>query len=106
MRLADLSARHPGIFPDFSGLGGMWGLTVRHRDEIVRTGWLHGAKLLGCGRRGPLSRLRIVLLADVLTREIDRMISVLDRIFSAVEAAHDGDETVEEDDEPPTGEGT
>ncbi len=91
MRLADLSARHPEVFPDFSGLGGMWGLTVRWRDEVIRTGWRLGAKLLGCGRKGEVSRLRIVLLADVLTREIDQMIEVLDRVFAAVEAAHDNE---------------
>jgi 4-aminobutyrate aminotransferase-like enzyme len=106
MRLADLSARHPDIFPTFSGLGGMWGLTVRHRGEIVSTGWLHGAKLLGCGRRGPLSRLRLLLLTDVLTHEIDQMIGVLDRIFGGVEAAHEGDETIEDDDGPPDPKGT
>jgi len=91
LRLADLSARHPEAFPEFSGLGGMWGLTVRWRDEVIRTGWRLGAKLLGCGRRGELSRLRVVLLADVLTREVDQMIEVLDRVFAAVEAAHEDD---------------
>jgi hypothetical protein len=83
----------------------MWGLTVRHRNEIIRTGWLHGAKLLGCGKAGPLARLRIVLLTDVLTREIDQMIAVLDRIFSAVESEHEDDDSAD-DDGPPTGEGT
>ena len=91
LRLADLSARHTDVFPDFSGLAGMWGLTVRWRDEVIRTGWRLGAKLLGCGRRGELSRLRVVLLADVLTREIDQMIDVLDRVFAAVGRAHEND---------------
>jgi 4-aminobutyrate aminotransferase-like enzyme len=89
LRLADLSARHPEAFPDFSGLGGMWGLTVRWRDEVIRTGWRLGAKLLGCGRKGELSRLRVVLPVDVLTREVDEMIDVLDRVFGAVERAHE-----------------
>jgi 4-aminobutyrate aminotransferase-like enzyme len=92
MRLSDLSARHPEVFPGFSGLGGMWGLSVRHRDEVIRTGWQMGAKLLGCGRRGETSRLRIVLLTDVLTREIDEMIVVLDRIFTQVESQLQGHE--------------
>jgi 4-aminobutyrate aminotransferase-like enzyme len=91
LRLADLSARHPEVFPDFSGLGGMWGLTVRWREEVIRAGWRLGAKLLGCGRRGETSRVRIVLLADVLTREIDQMIEVLDRVFAAVGQAHEHD---------------
>jgi len=89
LRLADLSARHAEVFPEFSGLAGMWGLTVRHREEVIETGWRLGAKLLGCGNRGELSRLRIVLLTDVLTREIDQMIEVLDRVFAAVAARHD-----------------
>jgi 4-aminobutyrate aminotransferase-like enzyme len=91
LRLADLSARHADIFPDFSGLGGMWGLTVRHREEVIETGWRLGAKLLGCGGRGELSRLRLVLLTDVLTREIDQMIDVLDRVLTAVEDRHEDD---------------
>jgi 4-aminobutyrate aminotransferase-like enzyme len=91
MRLADLATRHPDIVVDFSGLGGMWGLSVYHRHEIVELGWKLGAKLLGCGPSGEVSRLRIILLADVLTREIDQMIDVLDRIFSAVEARHKDD---------------
>ncbi len=88
MRLAEMSNRHPDVLSDFSGLGGMWGLSVRHREEIVAKGWHMGAKLLGCGPAGELSRLRIILLTDVLTREIDQMMDVLDRIFSAVEADH------------------
>ncbi len=88
MRLADLSACHGDLFPEFSGLGGLWGLTVRYREEIVETGWRMGAKLLGCGRAGELSRLRIILLADVLTREIDQLVEVLDRVFTEVESKH------------------
>ncbi len=88
MKLAELSARHQDIFPEFSGLGGMWGLSVRFREEIIATGWRMGVKLLGCGGSGELSRLRILLLADVLTREIDAMVEALDRVFDAVEANH------------------
>jgi len=89
MRLADLSARHPELFPAFSGLGGMWGLSVRYREEIVETGWRLGAKLLGCGPSGETARLRVILPADVLTREVDEVVTVLDRVFSAVETRHD-----------------
>lgn len=87
MRLAELSSRHPEIFPDFSGLGCMWGLSVQFREKLVDEGWKLGLKLLGCGPPGEFSRLRIVVLADVLTREIDQMIDVLDRLFSRVEDA-------------------
>ena len=89
LRLSDLAARHADVLADFSGLGGMWGLTVRWREEVIRTGWRLGAKLLGCGRRGELSRLRIVLPVDVLTREVDEMVDVLDRVFDAVGRAHE-----------------
>ena len=91
MRLAELSAAHADVFPDFSGLGGMWGLSVRHRAEVVATGWRLGVKLLGCGAPGELARLRVLLAADVLTREIDEMIDCLDRVFTAVEEAHPDD---------------
>jgi hypothetical protein len=70
----------------------MWGLTVRWREDVIQTGWRLGAKLLGCGPRGELSRLRVVLLTDVLTREVDQMIEVLDRVFAAVGSRHDVDE--------------
>jgi 4-aminobutyrate aminotransferase-like enzyme len=99
MRLAELCAQHADVFREFSGLGGMWGLTVRHRDEIIATAWREGAKLLGCGRRGTLSRLRLILLADVLTREVDQMIAVLERTLTAVSAAHADDPPFGEDDE-------
>ncbi len=87
-QLAELSARHSDIFPDFSGLGCMWGLTVQCREEIIATGWKMGLKLLGCGPSGEFARLRILLLADVLTREIDEAIAALDRVFTAVEERH------------------
>lgn len=88
MRLSELSAAHPEVFPEFSGLGGMWGLSVRYRSEVLAEGWRQGVKLLGCGQSGEVSRIRILLLADVLTREVDEMIVCLERTFSAVEAAH------------------
>ena len=88
MKLAELSARYQDLFPEFSGLGGMWGLTVRYRGEMIATGWKMGLKLLGCGGPGELSRLRILLPTDVLTREIDAMVEGLDRLFEAVEENH------------------
>ena len=91
MKLAELSARYDDVFPEFSGLGGMWGLTVRHREEIIATGWQMGLKLLGCGKAGETSRIRIVLLADVLTREIDEMAAALDRVLALVDERHEDD---------------
>lgn len=89
LRLADASARHDEVFPEFSGLGGLWGLTVRWRDEVVRAGWQQGLRLLPSGAPGELSRLAIVLPVDVLTREIDALVEALDRSLAAVGAAHD-----------------
>lgn len=88
MCLAELSAAHPELFPEFSGLGCMWGLSVEHREDVIETGWRMGLKLLGCGDPGEVSRIRILLLADVLTHEIDQMIEGLDRVFSIVEKKH------------------
>ncbi|MED5330569.1 MAG: aminotransferase class III-fold pyridoxal phosphate-dependent enzyme [Planctomycetota bacterium] len=90
VRLEDLSARHPDTLTEFSGMGGMWGLTVRHRSEIVEAGWKMGLKLLGCGPPGELARIRIILLVDVLTREIDEMVDALDRVFTVVEQNKNG----------------
>lgn len=87
-RLADLSARHSEVFPEFSGLGGMWGLTVGAREEVVETAREMGLKLVGCGPSGEYARLRLMLLADVLTREIDAAIAVLDRVFTVMEERH------------------
>jgi len=87
LKLAELMARHDETLIDFSGLGGMWGLTVRNRDAIIDWGWKLGVKLLGCGIPGEVSRLRVLLLTDVLTREIDQAIAVLDRVLEQVESS-------------------
>lgn len=88
-RLALLQAAHPELLVDFCGFGGMWGLSVRLCDEIVEEGWRRGVRLLGCGGTGELSRLRVLLLADVLTREIDQLVEVLDRVLDEVETRHE-----------------
>lgn len=87
-RLADLSARHADEFTEFSGIGGIWGLTVEHGDEVVEVARSMGLRLAPAvpGRDG--DRIRLVLLADVLTREVDEAITVLDRVFTAVEERH------------------
>ena len=89
MRLAELCSAHGEVFPEFHGLGGMWGLSVMHREDVLATAWRLGLKLVGCGPAGEVSRIRILLLADVLTREIDVMVEALDRVFEAVEEQHD-----------------
>jgi 4-aminobutyrate aminotransferase-like enzyme len=70
-KLDALASAHPDLVTDFSGIGGMWGISVRNRDQLIDAGWRRGIKLLGCGPGGDTSRLRLIFLTDVLTKEID-----------------------------------
>ena len=76
-----LRERHPDHVLDFSGLGCMWGVTVRKREELVKLAWKRGLKLIGCGPSGEESRVRVLFLADVLTREIDHFFEAVDRVL-------------------------
>ena len=82
-----LAERHKALLVSHRGLGLMRGLVVRRREAIVHHGWLHGLKLLGCGWAGETSVLRVLFLADTLTREIDEFLRVLDLVLEAVERA-------------------
>ncbi len=82
-----LRDRHSDVFVDFSGLGCMFGITVRRREEIIETSWRRGLKLLPCGQKGEESRIRLLFLADVLTREIDEFARVFDQVLAEVESA-------------------
>lgn len=84
-RLGWLQERHPNLVCGFSGLGCMYGLRVRRREEIVRRGWRHGLKLLGAGSPGEIATLRLLFLADVLTHEIDTFVDTFDRLLTDVE---------------------
>lgn len=88
MGLAELSAAHPEVLPRFSGLGSLWGMQVEHREEVLATAWRMGLKLTGCGPAAEISPIRLTLLADVLTHEIDQLTAALDRVLTAVEEAH------------------
>lgn len=88
MGLAELSAAHPEVLPRFSGLGCLWGLQVEHREEVIATAALMGLKLIGCGAAAEISRIRLVLVADVLTHEIDQIMGALDRVLTSVENDH------------------
>jgi len=81
-QLAWLRERRPELVLDFAGLGAMWGVTVRRREELIERAWKRGLKLLGCGSPGEESRIRILLLADVLTREIDHLFAALDGVLA------------------------
>jgi 4-aminobutyrate aminotransferase-like enzyme len=81
-----LMERHPSLVTGFDARGLLAGISVRRRADIVRVGWRRGAKLLGCGVSGEVSRLRVLFLADAIAREIDEALRVLDAVLSEVEA--------------------
>jgi len=82
-----LLERHPTLFVAHRGLGLMRGLVVRKRDAIVHQGWLHGLKLLGCGYSGDTAVIRVLFLADTLTREIDEFLRLFDQVLTVVDQA-------------------
>lgn len=85
-RLSELADSHPETVTGFSGLGCMFGLTVRRRAEILDLAWRRGLKLLGAGDAGDEARIRLLFLADVLTHEIDEFIRVLDAVLTEIES--------------------
>lgn len=80
-----LAAAHPTLLVSHRGLGLMRGLVVRRRDAIVAAAWRRGLKLLGCGWPGDTSVLRILFLADTLSREIDEFLRVFGATLAEVE---------------------
>lgn len=77
---------HPTLVVGHRGLGLMRGIQVRRRDAIVRTAWLRGLKLLGCGFAGDVATIRVLFLADTLAHEIDEFLRVFDAVLAEVEA--------------------
>lgn len=86
-RIEEIAKRHPAMVLGQSGRGLLRGVTVRRRDELVAEGWKRGLKMLGCGRPGPESRIRLIFLADTLAREIDDFARVFEETVAAVEAS-------------------
>jgi 4-aminobutyrate aminotransferase-like enzyme len=84
-QFAWLRERHPELVLDFSGVGCMWGFTVRKREELIALAWKRGLKLIGCGPSGEEARIRVLFLADVLTREIDHCFDALDRVLAELQ---------------------
>lgn len=83
-RLAALAEAHPSTVSRFSGLGCMFGLTVRRREEVSAKAWRHGLKLLGAGAGGEEATIRLLFLADVLTHEIDQFADTMDAVLTDV----------------------
>ncbi len=86
-KLAGLAHDHPDVLSEPDGAGCLWGLTVADRDLFIREAWHQGAKLLGAGDAAKPGRIRLILPADVLTREVDDVIDVLGRTCLALEGA-------------------
>ncbi len=83
-----LIERHQKIFLDYSGIGTMWRFTVKYRDEVCSVALKNGLKLLSCGITKEASAIRVLFLADVLTKEIDSFGRLLDKTFTEVENNH------------------
>lgn len=83
-----LKKKHPALLMDFSGIGGMWGFSVKHRDEICKTAWEYGLKLLSCGVTKEVSSIRALFLSDVLTKEINCFARLLDKTMATVTDKH------------------
>ncbi len=80
-----IAERHPKVLVSHRGLGLMRGLVVRRREAVVRTAWLQGLKLLGCGLAGDPAVIRVLFLADTLAREIDEFARVFEGVLAEVE---------------------
>jgi 4-aminobutyrate aminotransferase-like enzyme len=79
-----LVERHPKVLVGHRGQGLMNALLVRRRDDVIRTGWKMGVKLLGCGWSAEVAPIRLLMLADTLGREVDELLAALDRLFTAL----------------------
>lgn len=77
-KFQQLAENHPKTLMKYSGLGGMWGFTVKFRDEVCIEALNNGLKLLSCGVTREESAIRALFLSDVLTKEIDDFVSLLD----------------------------
>ncbi len=84
-RLAQLARGHADVISEPDGAGCIWGFTAVDRGSFIREGWKQGAKLLGAGATERPGRIRLILPADVLTKEVDDVIDVLDRTCRALE---------------------
>lgn len=84
---ARLIEKHPSVLAGARGYGLMNALLVRRRSEFIKTGWQLGVKLLGCGWSGEVAPIRILGLADTLSREVDELLAILEKVCVAMEKA-------------------
>lgn len=82
--LERLAERFPAVLSDFDGRGCIWGFSVPDRPVFLGEAWRQGAKMLGAGGSERPGRVRLILPADVLTREIDDIVVCLRRTCEAL----------------------
>lgn len=87
-RLGEVRDAHPEFIGEISGYGVMNGIGVREREKVIQTGWKRGLKMLGCGKPGEFARIRLLCLADVLTREIDDFVENFAALIEEVESGN------------------
>ena len=59
---------------------------MEDRPAFLPEAWREGAKLLGAGSDARPGRVRFIFPADVLTKEIDDTVAVLERTIEALGA--------------------
>ncbi|MCK9487707.1 MAG: aminotransferase class III-fold pyridoxal phosphate-dependent enzyme [Dehalococcoidia bacterium] len=75
--LEALAEEFPHVLSEVQGRGSIWGVTVTDRPAFLAAAWRQGAKLLGAGGAERPGRVRLILPADVLTKEVDDVVAVL-----------------------------
>lgn len=84
--LSGLRDRHAGKLLDFGGLGLMQSLLVADRPAFMATAWKMGLKFLDAGLGdGDKGKVRLLMLADTLTREVEDLVRALDEVFEAMD---------------------
>lgn len=76
--LSRLQERHPSLVAATMVRGGLARISVRRRSDLIAAAWKRGLKLLPCGRPGDVAAIRLVFLADVLAKEVEDAIRLLD----------------------------
>ena len=82
--LEKLAEQFPSVLSGFDGRGCIWGFTVPDRPAFLSMSWRQGAKMLGAGGSERPGQVRLILPADVLTREIDDVVACLRRTCEAL----------------------
>ena len=82
-----LQEKHADIVVGQRGYGLMRAILVRRREEVLEAAWKRGLKLLGCGWKGDVAGIRLLMLADTLAREVDAFLHAFDLALTDVSKA-------------------